>query len=835
MPSGKLTRRFLLSTLWPALVFALASGPPGSPAASQPRRLSESSGNTTISFFNVGACAAVAAVKIEFRNVGGLNGICPRTYRASGGRCHIPGPYGREVYISLWGTVSYLDITLLNPAEDDVNLTTPERVYISPDQRRNFVGIYVRPGSTPLTCGSGFTVLSDGFDAGDVAPGYFRSVFRNAALDVGSADVISNQDSTITTLQEAQSFAIDQLLVTTQDMPNPVGISFATENAGTAVYVPGGNLPAGAVTAPIVARRWGSTCERTATGFVLYGRLPAIPMQILRLDGAGTQVCSYAESETGKFTAEVAFYNTVAGTGSLVFAYGLSPFLPYTALQTSQSLSWTQRGLGSSTQPGELWVKVVDAVTGGVVVLSQRVPIVAQRRNLVGVSLGACATCLQIDLLQADNETHTAPPVELNHFRLIFAHAALTLPGASVIANDDITLMNVAPGARGYLDHPLLPPHQSGRLLKISFDTGGHSSNTFSTMIDISALCDGAAYGVVLMGTLDRLDLYDPILVTVGGTSTACSLSTASVDAGTTSSLAMMNAAAHSVSVRFEWGQTLLALTRRSVALPFGGHDVTDVPVGSLFVRLLHPLPPYEPLTPIMVVHIHHQSRNAIVASASGLLRPNGLPQADSQLSWRLEDLTSVDTVIGATSVRAHIFNAFTDEFGVDAPVGAAVSGAMSQSLSLSAGGHQKVDYPVDGGLSIAFADGATALGEPAQIAFGEACAQSLQLVVIAGRRGEVPPVPPLTIRSVDLSPRAIYVDGAAGVCNLVLVPIPDKEAEQAATTQPPTTTSTLDIFGEGGPGDGGLIASAGPPRLASPRVLLSLLLICTASLIVAR
>ena len=246
MPSGKLTRRFLLSTLWPALVFALASGPPGSPAASQPRRLSESSGNTTISFFNVGACAAVAAVKIEFRNVGGLNGICPRTYRASGGRCHIPGPYGREVYISLWGTVSYLDITLLNPAEDDVNLTTPERVYISPDQRRNFVGIYVRPGSTPLTCGSGFTVLSDGFDAGDVAPGYFRSVFRNAALDVGSADVISNQDSTITTLQEAQSFAIDQLLVTTQDMPNPVGISFATENAGTAVYVPGGNLPAGA-------------------------------------------------------------------------------------------------------------------------------------------------------------------------------------------------------------------------------------------------------------------------------------------------------------------------------------------------------------------------------------------------------------------------------------------------------------------------------------------------------------------------------------------------------------------------------------------------------------
>ena len=181
---------------------------------------------------------------------------------------------------------------------------------------------------------------------------------------------------------------------------------------------------------------------------------------------------------------------------------------------TSRASFWVP--LGTSMQPGELWVKVVDTANGNVVVLSQRVPINAQRRNLVGVSLGACSTpCFVLDLLQADNETHTAPPVAPRHFRLVFTHAALTMPPARVAANDDIDLVTVLPGGRSHLDHPLLPPHQSGRLLKVSFDTGGHSSNTYSTLIDTALLCDGAAYAVVLMGTLDRLDLYDPLLVQV--------------------------------------------------------------------------------------------------------------------------------------------------------------------------------------------------------------------------------------------------------------------------------------------------------------------------------
>ena len=132
---------------------------------------------------------------------------------------------------------------------------------------------------------------------------------------------------------------------------------------------------------------------------------------------------------------------------------------------------------------------MVDAATSDVLVLSQRVPINAQRRNLIGVSLGSCATCFKLDLLQADNDTHKTTSVPPAHFRLIFAHAALTMPAATVVANDDIQLLTVLPGSRGQLDHPQLPPHQAGRLLKVSFDTGGHSSNKYSTLIDVCLRC----------------------------------------------------------------------------------------------------------------------------------------------------------------------------------------------------------------------------------------------------------------------------------------------------------------------------------------------------------
>ena len=102
----------------------------------------------------------------------------------------------------------------------------------------------------------------------------------------------------------------------------------------------------------------------------------------------------------------------------------------------------------------------------------------------------------------------------------------------------------------------------------------------------------------------------------VDGTSTACSLPSAAVNAGESSSLTVINMEPRVAAVRFEWGQTLLSLTRRSVALQFRSATVTDVPVGDLFVRLLSPNPPNEPLTPIIVLTVHRQARNVVVARA---------------------------------------------------------------------------------------------------------------------------------------------------------------------------------------------------------------------------
>ena len=165
---------------------------------------------------------------------------------------------------------------------------------------------------------------------------------------------------------------------------------------------------------------------------MVYGRPPALPLPVLRLDGAGLKTCSYAAAQTMKFTAEVAFYNTVATPNRYLFAFGHSPFLPYGTVSRSLPLEWTGSWAGNATQPGELWVKVVDATTGAVRVLSQRVPLNAQSRNVIGISLADDGTSIRLDTLQAENDTHTAPPVASGHFRLIFAHAALTLPPATI-------------------------------------------------------------------------------------------------------------------------------------------------------------------------------------------------------------------------------------------------------------------------------------------------------------------------------------------------------------------------------------------------------------------
>ena len=99
-------------------------------------------------------------------------------------------------------------------------------------------------------------------------------------------------------------------------------------------------------------------------------------------------------------------------------------------------------------------------------------------------------------------------------------------------------------------------------------------------------------------------------------------------------------------------------MRRRSVALPFRASAVTDVPVGELFVRLLKPEPPFAPLTPVAVVTVHAQARNALLARATPL--GNGSTSstasasafAEDSLSWRLLDLTSDAAVIPSQTVR---------------------------------------------------------------------------------------------------------------------------------------------------------------------------------------
>ena len=128
-------------------------------------------------------------------------------------------------------------------------------------------------------------------------------------------------------------------------------------------------------------------------------------------------------------------------------------------------------------------MRVVDSSASGkgkVVVLAERVPINVQRRNLVGLTASQDGASYYLDALQAlsvdpsslsesaSTDEMKAAPVAPSHFRLLFSHAALTMPTAKVYANDDLEIADVAPGGHGSIDHPLLPPHQAGRVLKVS-------------------------------------------------------------------------------------------------------------------------------------------------------------------------------------------------------------------------------------------------------------------------------------------------------------------------------------------------------------------------------
>lgn len=214
---------------------------------------------------------------------------------------------------------------------------------------------------------------------------------------------------------------------------------------------------------------------------------------------------------------------------------------------------------------------------------------------------------------------------------------------------------------------------------------------------------------------------------------------------------------------------------------------LTDVAVGDLFVRLLEPDPPYAPLTAAMRIVIQPQARNALVALRSG--DAGGVP------TWHISSLAGGQ--IDASSVRLLMINGMVDVGGAFIDAAATVRGSTSQQLTLPAGGGTAtVELPADGGADVTFTRGGGSALVSASLPFGEACAQSLQLMVLSGRVGA----------SGAEAPSAVRIDVANGYCRLVVPTIPPREELAQATTQPPRTTQTLDIFGPGGPGDGGLL-----------------------------
>ena len=482
---------------------------------------------TTVVFSNVAACATLASIKFDFPAP--TPTACPVAFRTlDGSRCQVPGPYGIAVVVELTGVIESIPLQLLNPSADDANLTGIITMQLDPMQRRNLVGAVVSSTVAPDACATGLQVFSDA-DTPPIAEGRFRTMFRHAAVNVGDADVRTNGDSTFTTLAPGGRYLLDQMLLSEASMPTPIAVSFATAQAEAA--------------AEASTRLWPTTCERSVTSFVLFGAPAAgdFPLQVLRVDGAGTAQCSYGPPTVSNRTSELALYNAVPSSTPLIFGFGVSPFLPLSQLRISEALSWKQKLLYEVAHPGEIYVKAFSAINtaaagaaaaygpGSVLVNAVQVTMNAQPRNIVGAAMNDGGTA-RLDVLQAaTNQTIAA-----DHFRLIFVHSANGYGAVSVHARDDTPLMQISPGESQSFDNSLIAPHAAGQLVKITFQTSPSASTSISAsiLIDLSTLCDGAAYTLTFVGTANRLDSFDPQVVKVDGSAAECSLSTAPVLAG---------------------------------------------------------------------------------------------------------------------------------------------------------------------------------------------------------------------------------------------------------------------------------------------------------------
>ncbi len=785
---------------------------------------------TTVIFYNVASCPDVTNLKFDFQDGvaegSGEETMCPAIFRTPGNRCQVQGPYGRAVVVKLAGVVETLDIRLLNPSEEDAELAASTFVQLSTDsQRRNLIGSTLRASTSFEDCseGIGFQVVAEPDQT--IPTGFFRAAFRHMALGVDSADVRVNGDNLVTRLSPGERFQTDHRLMGSSDMPDPVSMTFDVDAESAQDQAP---------------RLFSTICEQSTVAYVLYGYPPTLPLRLLRVDDAD-EVCAYDDSKLNKFEAELTIYNAMPEARNFVFGFGLSQFLPRSGLNQSTPLGYREVFMSRIRQPGDVYARVFDADTGQDLAGTIRVLMHPQRRNIIGASLGVNGS-LVLDSLQSTVLPHakaeaSTTAVPAGHFRMLFVHAASGLPQMSVTIDDDIDLLTLAPGEMCSLDYELIAPHTSGQLVK--FAATSDAGESASNLVDLSTLCEGAAYVHLLGGTPSGDDEYDPLLMRVDGTGTACTLPPSPVVEDDTAPLVLINLHPSGRRVIFNYGRSLLQMTKSTRILGYGERVLTEVPVGELYIRLREETSPYAQLVPPSLVTIRAQARNVMVAldaSATGSgASTDSCTQASSSAleDWRLVALGSQDQPIPATQTRLLLLNALTD--------GCVPAHCVATSASLTTTYSQSIALTPGTSSSVLLAGGSTAQlqfrvtsssAAPSQLApitvsVPANCDGSALLAVVAGQAG--------CNASGAFGPTVISLDSddMGGNCVAPIVPtIPPATELPERTTIAPVTETNYDFTGLGaGPFEAFSGAAAGGPQASWTPAILTLVSLISVSL----
>lgn len=834
-----LALRLLLCTLAPLVAASedepTPPGPPAAPIDRDPYFF------TTAVFYNVGPCTTIQAVKFTFVDEpapgSGRETLCPTEFRRlGGGFCDVPGPYSIPVKVVFNGIVKQLDITLLNPSDDDANITNPTRVYLRDSrssQLRNTISSSMHPDS-PLVddgettfCSFRVASMDDPSETGDIDDGKFRVIFKHFAHGVGTAQPYSNGDNLLGNLAPSETMQIDHRLMGCCDgLDRPldaIGVSFVTQLGGTV------QLTDDVRQAPWLA---GSNCERSSITFVLYGA-PEVDqlLRVLRIDGAGDLECSYGAAELGMFEAEVAAYNAAASTANVVMGFGLSLFQPFSSLVLSPPLGYQgTASFAAVKQTTDLYITLFDSggpVGGNVILYPQRRALHPQKRNLLGVSTRIEGAVTQIDGSSSDLEIRAleqdASPIAAFHFRLLFVHLAADLPAMHVYANDDVFLATVQPGAVAALDHIRVAPHAPGKIVKLQFlsDDGG---TTAAQSFDLSTRCDTSAYALIFAGTILRTDEYDPLVFGVAGAAQQCVLSSGPTAAGASTKLLLVNGApSASVLPMFQWGASLLTLSFDSGAMAHGGTSLIDLPTGTTYVRLVGRDPPHAPLTAPLALPLQSQSLNVVMAVADGsvgtsyatssslvdtgetddegeavmeTVTTTSATTAFTPSSWRIVAPQQGASAVGAGQLRLLLVNALAADSATFDVGGSSVSlpprAATVHSVDVAASSGPVVSVASGGGDAAASAAPAVSLSVAVPTS---ACAQSVQLVALQGLS--------LSLATDDtahaaFAPALQHVDVSGDACHIPSVFIPPFEQPVGRPAPPPPVYVNYDLTGMG-------------------------------------